>query len=168
MADEPTAESSAAEARKTIDKLKADLAESQRVIRDLGAKDIAVEHFRSKGVTDPVAAAEIALPHIRDAETPDAMRETLTSRFDSFFPTTAATPPASEEPAPAVENRATPPVPVPSPATPGGSIPSQPEVFQATDPRVQEMVRAGNTDALKQMYDSGQLVGNYKDPAPAG
>lgn len=165
MADEKPI-SPEAEARKTIEALQAEVTMLQAVARDAGAKEIAVQHFRDQGVQDPFKAAEIALPHLRDAGDPDAMRAMLTDRFGDIFP--KATAPTPVEPTPAVENRGTPPMPVPSPATPGGAIPTQPDVLGISDPNVQALIRQGNDGAVREMWESGQLVGRYKDPAAAG
>lgn len=165
MADEQTQqEFNAAEARKKISALEAERDKLSATVKDLGARDIAVEYFRQAGVADPFAAADIALPHIRNAEGPDAMRETLGAKFQGIFPTTPTEPPASTEPVAATESTATPPVPVPSPATPGGTIPVQPQVHEINAPEVQAMIRQGNDAAVRQMYEQGQLNQRYQDP----
>ena len=71
----------------------------EAVVKDVGIRDKAVSFFEEKGVVNARAAAELALPHLRDVEVDDITSTLASDRFAMLVAGQASSQPPPQEPA---------------------------------------------------------------------
>lgn len=155
------------------DELKAEKTQFESASQQFLLTDQAYEHFRSKGVTDPYAAAKAAS---RDSMFVGVDRETLPDKLDSWLDDFKA---VFGAPAPSGDDgteagSTTPPTPpppgaarpAPSPANSGGD--PKPEPMTMKHPDVQRLIREGRRDEVKEMVKDGRVQLSANNPYTPG
>lgn len=138
--------------------LKAERDQLAATVLDMGYMDKARRHFADKGVDDPEWAATIALPSMKTADVEaESIGTYLDETFARLYPETPAVPADGvvDDGVPTPDATEPPGFARPSPAAPGG--PAQKKVYSTSDPEVQAIIEANDTERFRQMVDAGTI-----------
>lgn len=136
--------------------LQQQLADAKRMLTDTNLVFEAQSFFQGK-VANPVEAAKMVLPDLRDVAASEDRAQVLAQKLGVFAPNDAVVTPAADQPEPdTVPNVPAPAFMAPSPATTGP--PPPPDQYSLQSEQGQRLLQSNDWEAVKRAIDAGEVA----------